>query len=72
MLSSNKLSNLQLEILKTYSKNISDKDLLNIQKLLSEYFLNEAEIEIEDFSKNNNITPESYNQWASEHNRIAQ
>jgi len=72
MLSSNKLSNLQLEILKTYSKNISDKDLLNIQKLLSEYFLNEAEIEIEDFSKKNYITPESYNRWASEHNRIAQ
>ena len=70
MLSSNKLSNLQLEILKTYSKNVSDKDLLNIQKILSEYFLNEAEIEIEDFSKNNNVTIDTYKQWAFEHNRV--
>ena len=70
MLSSNKLSNLQLEILKTYSKNVSDKDLLNIQKLLSEYFLNEAETEIDDFSIKNNITEDTYKQWAFEHNRV--
>ena len=71
MLTSNKLSNLQLEILKTYSKNISDKDLINIQKILSEYFLKEAETEIEKFDKNQNISPDTYKQWASEHNRMA-
>ena len=69
MLSSNKLSNLQLEILKLYSDNVSDSDLLNIKKFLADYFLEKAEIEVAEFSTKNNITPEIYGQWANEHNR---
>ncbi|MEO8150501.1 MAG: hypothetical protein ABI723_22915 [Bacteroidia bacterium] len=36
------LSNLQLELLKLYSRNISENDLQAIQKMLGSYFANKA------------------------------
>ncbi len=37
-----KLSNLQMELLKLYAKDVSDEDLLVIKKFLSKYFLDKA------------------------------
>ena len=39
---SNKLSNLQLELLKIYSRDIKDNELLEIKEILARYFANKA------------------------------
>jgi len=41
-LQSNKLSNIQFELLKLYSTNIKDSELLEIKKYLANYFSKKA------------------------------
>lgn len=38
LIMSQSLSNIQLELLKTFSQNVSDEDLLEIKRLLTRYF----------------------------------
>jgi hypothetical protein len=37
-----KLSNIQMELLKLYSRNIPDEELLEVKKILAEYFSRKA------------------------------
>ncbi|HYV94691.1 MAG TPA: hypothetical protein VE978_23150 [Chitinophagales bacterium] len=39
---SQKLSNLQLELLKLFSRNISEEELLDIRRMLARYFMERA------------------------------
>jgi hypothetical protein len=39
---SQKLSNLQLELLKVFSRNISDEELLEVRRMLAKYFMQKA------------------------------
>ena len=71
MINTNKLSNLQLELLQLFSTNVNDKDLINIRNILSDYFLNLAENDIAQISEKMNYSSETFKQWAEEHNRSA-
>ena len=64
-----KLSNLQLELLKIFSRNISDEQLLEIKGILSRYFADKASNEFEKLAEENGWTAETYRKWANEHNR---
>ena len=44
--SSNRLSNLQLELLKLYPYNVSDDEVQDIKKLLAQYFSNKIDAEM--------------------------
>jgi hypothetical protein len=66
-----KLSNLQLELLKIFSRNISDEQLLEIKGILSRYFADKASDEFEKLAEQRGWTAETYQQWANEHNRSA-
>lgn len=66
-----KLSNLQLELLKIFSRNISDDQLLEIKGILSRYFADKASDEFEQLAEQRGWTAETYQKWASEHNRSA-
>ena len=66
----NKISNLQLELLKLYSSDIPEEDLISIKGMLASYFLEKAQNEIKSYCIENKITPEVLNSWAYEHNRI--
>ena len=68
---SSKLSNLQLELLKIFSRNISDRQLLEIKGILSRYFADKASDEFEKLAEERGWTAETYRQWASEHNRAS-
>jgi hypothetical protein len=66
---SSKLSNLQLELLKIFSRNISDQQLLEIKGILSRYFADKASDEFERIAEERGWTAETYRQWGNEHNR---
>ncbi len=66
---SSALSNVQMELLKLYSKNISDTQLNEIKILLSNYFANKVSDELDILWEDNKWNDETMNQWANEHNR---
>ena len=66
---SSALSNVQMELLKLYSKNISDIQLNEIKILLSNYFANKVSDELDILWEDNKWNDETMNQWANEHNR---
>ncbi len=68
---STKLSNLQLELIKLFSYNINEEQLMDIKNMLSGYFANKALDELDQLEKNEGWTSEIYEQWSKEHNRIA-
>jgi hypothetical protein len=63
-----KFSNLQLVLLKIFSRNISDRQLLEIKGIISRYFADKASDEFERLAEER-WTVETYRQWANEHNR---
>lgn len=60
------LSNLQLELLKLYSQDVSNNDLMAIKKLLSNYFANKASNEMDKLWDNNNWSNETMQKWLSD------
>jgi hypothetical protein len=66
-----KLSNLQLELLKIFSRNISDEQLLEIRGILSRYFADKASDEFEKLAEEKGWTAETFRKWSQEHNRSA-
>ena len=63
------LSNLQTELLKLYALNVSENDLIEIRKLIGNYFANKVVDSIEEFLEKENISTETYNNWENEHFR---
>jgi predicted transcriptional regulator len=64
-----KLSNLQLEVLKIFSRNISDEQLLEIKAILSAYFAEKATKEMDRLWDERGWTQETMQQWLKEHMR---
>jgi hypothetical protein len=64
-----KLSNLQLHLLKIFSRELPDEELLEIQSLLSHYFAKKVDEEFEKLEKERGWTSETYDQWLKEHMR---
>jgi hypothetical protein len=68
-----KLSNLQLHLLRMYSNDISEKDLLAVQKILAKYFLSQARDEMDAVMQEKNWnTEEKVEEWKNEHLRVSQ
>ena len=61
------LSNVQLELLKLYANNVSERNLLEIRQLLAVYFAQKATEAMDAEWNNRNLTAEDMKQWASEH-----
>jgi hypothetical protein len=66
---STKLTNLQLHLLKLFSRELPDEQLLEIQSLLSHYFAKKVDEEFEKIEKEKGWTAETYDQWLKEHMR---
>lgn len=58
-----KLSNLQLEILKLYQYKLDDNQLIDIKKILSKYFANKATKEFDKLWEENNWSNETMDEW---------
>jgi len=65
----NSFSNIQIELLKLYSKNVSDEQLHDIKLLLSQYFANQASDLMDQFIEKKGLTSEDMKKWTNEHSR---
>lgn len=64
------LSNLQLEILQTFSRPLPENQILEIRQLLADYFAKKVDDGIDElFEKNNWNVDEKVNEWLGEHQR---
>ena len=64
-----KLTNLQLELLKLFSYQISEEDLLNMKDLLARYFANKATQEMETFWETHHLDDSTIDEWLEDHHR---
>ncbi|MFK7946004.1 MAG: hypothetical protein AB8G11_00320 [Saprospiraceae bacterium] len=60
------LSNMQLELLKLYSNNVSDEDLLAIKRLLAKFFMQKAIKEADKVWDEKGYTNETMENWLKE------
>ncbi|HWK07606.1 MAG TPA: hypothetical protein VNS58_28440 [Puia sp.] len=60
------LSNIQQELLKLYSSEVSEEDLLHIKRYLAKYFAFKAIGEADQIWDQKNYTNETMNQWLNE------
>ncbi len=65
------LSNLQLELLKTFSRPLSEKQLLEIRQLLADYFAQKIDEDVDTLFEQNNWDEAKVDQWLSEHLRTS-
>lgn len=63
------LSNLQLELLKIYSFNISNNQLLEIKSILSKYFANRISEDIDNLFEEKGWNENKIKEWSKEHMR---
>ena len=61
------MSNLQMELLKLYARNIPDADLLAIRYMIGIYFAEKATLAMDNFIAENNLTPLQLANMAYEH-----
>ena len=57
------LSNLQLELLKLYSMELSDEQLLEVKRLLAKYFAEKATNEMDRLWEENNWNQDTMSEW---------
>lgn len=57
------LTNLQLELLKIYSFNISDEQLSEIREILTQYFADKATTEMDRLWDENGWTNDTMDEW---------
>lgn len=63
------LSNLQLELLKAFSRNVSDEDLKAIKQLLSDYFARKAATLADEAWEQEGFMEETMQEWRQTHMR---
>lgn len=64
-----KLSNLQLELLKVFSYNLSEEELLEFRNLLAHFLAQKLDREMDRLWEERGWTEETMRQWANEHMR---
>jgi hypothetical protein len=67
---SDKLSNLQLELLKIFNFEVSDQQLKDIRSLLSNYFADLVTRDMDALFEKNNWNEKKIEEWSKEHMRI--
>ena len=63
----NNMSNLQLELLKLYARDVSDGDLMAIRYMIGLYFAEKATISMDNYIAKNSLTPQQLASIAYEH-----
>lgn len=59
----NPLTNLQLELLKLYSLNVTDEQILDIRRLIAKYFADKAADEMDRLWEERGWTKETMEEW---------
>ena len=67
----NKLTNLQLELLKIFSYQLPDNQLVEIKNILAKYFADKASDEMDKLWQEKSWTNKTMENWSNEHLRTA-
>lgn len=65
-----RITNLQVELMKIFSYELSETELLEIKDLLSSYFAKKATDEIDRLWDANKWSNEMMDKWLNDHNRV--
>lgn len=65
-----RLSNLQLELLKIFSFELSEEQLLEIRSVLAQYFANKLTTDIDQLFEEKGWNMDKIEEWSQEHMRI--
>jgi hypothetical protein len=69
MIATQKLSNLQLELIKVFSYQLNDAQLFEIKDILAKYFAEKATQEMDNLWNENSWNNKTMDNWANEHLR---
>jgi hypothetical protein len=69
METANKLSNIQIELLKLFQYDLPDKQWIEIKNMLAKYFAGSATEEMDRLWDENSWNDETMKTWANEHLR---
>lgn len=69
MIFAQKLTNLQLEIIKLFAYQIPDNQIFEIKDLLAKYFVEAASREMDRLWEENQWNNDTMENWLEEHNR---
>jgi hypothetical protein len=69
MVFTEKLTNLQIELVKLFAYQIPDNQLLEIKDLLAKYFAEAASKEMDKLWEENQWDDQTMEDWLNEHNR---
>jgi hypothetical protein len=61
-----KLTNLQLEVLKLFGRNVSDNELLDIKRLIGQYFAEKASDRADRIAEEKGYTNETFENWLND------
>ncbi|HEX8530624.1 MAG TPA: hypothetical protein VF646_11400 [Cytophagales bacterium] len=64
-----KFTSLQLELLRIFSRNPSEQELIDIKNLIARYYADKASDEMDRLWEERGYTDETMQQWAKEHMR---
>jgi len=64
-----KLTNLQLELIQTFSYALPDEQMAEIRQLLAQYFLDKADTEMDRLWQENAWDENTIDEWARGHDR---
>jgi len=64
-----KLTKLQLELIKLFSNKVSDEQLMDIKRMLSDYFFDQADQEVDELFDEKGWDDEKIKEWSEEHMR---
>jgi hypothetical protein len=64
-----KFTPLQLELLRIFSRNPSEQELIDIKNLIARYYADKASDEMDRLWEERGYTDETMQQWAKEHLR---
>lgn len=71
-ITTNKLSNLQVELLKVFAFDLTEEQLLEVRSLLARYFAEKASDRMDLLWDQNNWSAETMKSWGEEHLRTSQ
>ena len=71
MVHTQKLTTLQLELVKLFSYKVAENQVLEIKQLLSTDFANKATEEMNKLWEENNWSEETMKEWSNEHLRVS-
>ncbi len=69
MITQQKLSNIQIELLKLYANDLPDKQLQDVKLLLAHYFADKATEAMDAVWEERGLTEQTMVDWTNEHNR---